>query len=134
MFEGFLAGVGAFLSYFAAGGAAMAVYMLVYTAVTPHNEVALIKAQNQAAAIAFSGSLLGFTIAITGLIRNAVDLLDFGMWSVVAIVVQLLAYFGVRMVFPRISARISEGEVPAAIWLASASVAAGMLNAACMTD
>ncbi len=133
MFEGFIAGIGAFLSYFAAGGAAMTVYMLVYTWVTPHNEVALIKEQNQAAAIAFSGSLLGFTIAISGLIENAIDLLDFGMWAVVAIIVQLLAYFAVRMVFPRISERIASGEVPAAVWLASASLAAGLLNAACMT-
>ena len=55
------------------------------------------------------------------------------MWAVVAIIVQLLAYFAVRMVFPRISERIASGEVPAAVWLASASLAAGLLNAACMT-
>ena len=133
MFDGFLADFGAFVSYFAAGGAATVVYMLVYMAITPYREVELIKAQNQAAAIAFAGSLLGFMLPITALIQSAIDLVDFGMWSVVAIVIQVGAFFCVRLVFPRISERIEGGEVPAGTWLAAASVAAGMLNAACLS-
>ena len=122
-----------FLMYFASGAVAIVIYTVIYTAVTAHKEFALIKAQNHAAAVAFSGSLLGFVIAITRLIEHAVALGDFALWAVVAIVMQLLAYGLVRLGFPAISDRIANGELPAATWLAGASIAAGLLNAACLS-
>ena len=99
---------------------------------TPHKEFELIQAQNQAAALAFAGSLLGFVIAISRLIEHAASLLEFLIWAVVAIVVQLLAYGLVRMTCSGLSDRIARGELPAATWLAGASIAAGLLNAACL--
>ena len=122
-----------FLAYFGSGLLATAIFLTVYILITPYNEITLIKEKNAAAAIAFSGSLLGFSLAITGLIKHAVSLADFYAWAGVAILVQLLAYFAVRIVFPKISQRITQGEVPAGIWLAASSVAAGMLNAASMS-
>ena len=104
---------------------AILVYTVIYTAITPHKEFALIKDQNQAAAIAFVGSLLGFVIAIARLIESAVHIADFYLWVGVAIVVQLLAYGVVRLTFPRLSERIANGEVSAAIWLAGLSDRSG---------
>jgi putative membrane protein len=128
-FTGFLA----FLAYFGGGLVAFAVYIAVYTRITPHDELMLIKDGNQAAAIAFSGSLLGFALAITSLIRSAVGMGDFAAWAIVAIMVQLLAYWLVQSLFPHISQRIVNGETPAAIWLAAVSISAGLLNAASMS-
>ena len=122
-----------FAAYFASGIIATTVFIFVYSFITPYKEIALIKEKNQAAAIAFAGSLLGFVIAISSLIENAVNLIDFAMWSVVAILVQLLAYGGVRLLFPLIADRIRNNETPAAIWLAACSIGAGLLNAASMT-
>lgn len=122
-----------FAIYFAGGIAAIAVYTLIYTAITPYKEIELIKNNNQAAAIAFAGSLLGFVLAITSLIKSAVDPVDFAMWSIVAIIVQLVAYLIVRLLFPRIAERIRNNETPAAIWLAACSISAGLLNAASMS-
>ena len=53
------------LVYFASGAIAIWLYTFIDTVVTPHKEFALIKAQNQAAVVAFAGSLLGFVVAIT---------------------------------------------------------------------
>lgn len=121
-----------FIIYLASGVIAIAIYTVIYTAVTAHNEFALIKAQNQAAAVAFAGSLLGFVIAIARLIEHAATLVGFSLWAIVAIVVQLLAYGFVRLTCPGLSERIERGELPAATWLAGASIAAGLLNAACL--
>ena len=129
----FMTSLISFLLYFIGGVAATALFMWIYIRVTPYQEIMLIKAQNQAAAIAFAGSLLGFIIAIASLIEHAVDLTDFAVWSVVAILVQLLAYLAVRLLFPRIAERIQNDETPAAIWLAACSIGAGLLNAASMT-
>ena len=133
MLADFLSDLGAFISYFLAGGLSTLVYMLVYSKITPYPELELIKSRNQAAAIAFGGSLLGFMLAITALIRSAVNMMDFAMWSIVAIIIQVATYFVVQLAFPKIAKRIEDGEVPSAIWLAAASIAAGMLNAASLT-
>jgi putative membrane protein len=123
-----------FITYLVSGAIAIAIYTIIYTAVTPHNEFELIKAQNQAAALAFAGSLLGFVIAITRLIEQAASLVEFSLWAIVAIAVQLLAYGLVRATCPGLSERIASGELPAATWLAGASIAAGLLNAACLSS
>ena len=129
----FLTNLFSFMAYFSGGIVATVIFMLIYTRMTPYNEIALIKDNNRAAAIAFAGSLLGFVIAIASLIEHSVYLTDFALWSVVAILVQLLAYRSVRLLFPRIVERIKNNEAPAAIWLAACSIGAGLLNAASMT-
>lgn len=122
-----------FVVFFGSGVLAIILYTVIYTAVTPHKEFALIKEQNQAAAIAFAGSLLGFIIALARLIESAIHIADFYLWVVVAIVVQLIAYGVVRLTFPELSDRIANGEVSAAIWLAGLSIGAGLLNAASLS-
>lgn len=122
-----------FAIYFGGSLVAIALYVLIYTAITPYKEIELIKNNNQAAAIAFSGSLLGFVFAITSLVRSAVDFTDFAIWAAIAIIIQILAYLMVRLLFPRIAERIQNNETPAAIWLAACSISAGLLNAASMS-
>ena len=123
-----------FLTYFVSGVVAIVIYIVIYTALTHHDEFALIKAQNPAAGVAFTGSLLGFVIAISRLIESSVTLVEFAMWAVVAIVVQLIVYGLVRLAFTQLSERIENGELPAATWLAGASIAGGLLNAACLSS
>ena len=54
------------------------------------------------------------------------------IWSVVALVVQIVVYFLVRIPVPNLSQRIAEGQMAPAIWLGLSSLAAGALNAASM--
>ena len=122
-----------FMAFFGSGVVSILIYTVIYTAITPHKEFALIKDQNPAAAIAFAGSLLGFVIAIARLIESTIHIADFYLWVAVAIVVQLFAYGIVRLTFPRLSERIANGELSAAIWLAGLSIGAGMLNAASLS-
>ena len=129
----YLSGVPAFLSYFATAAVMTLIYAGVYTRVTPHNEIALIKDNVTAASVAFSGSLLGFVLPMASAIANSISLVDCVLWGIVALIVQLVAFLLVRLLMPRISERIANGEMAAGLWLASASLAAGILNAASMT-
>ena len=47
--------------------------------------------------------------------------------------VQILIYFIARIPMPKISQRIENGEMASGVWLGAASLAGGLLNAACMT-
>lgn len=123
-----------FLAFFATAVMLTLVYVVIYTWVTPHEELRLIRENNPAAAIAFAGSLIGFALPLASAIAHAAGLTDCVIWGIVALVVQLLSFVAVRLLMPRISDRIEAGEIAAGIWLGAVSLTAGILNAACLTD
>lgn len=68
-----------FLAYFAGGSGLTAIFVLLYTNLTPYREIALIRAGNTAAAIAFVGALLGFVMPLASVIAHSASLLDVGV-------------------------------------------------------
>ncbi|MBA2400100.1 MAG: DUF350 domain-containing protein [Bradyrhizobium sp.] len=127
-----LAGLPAFLVYFCTALVAVSAYLFVYTRVTPHDEFLLIRDNNPAAAIALGLSLVGFTLPLVSAIAHSANVWDCLIWGVVALVVQIIVYYLVKIPVPNLSERIASGELAAAIWLGLASLAAGALNAASM--
>ena len=129
-----ISGLPAFLGYGAIACGLVALYLGVYLTATAHREIALIRANNVAAATALGGSLLGYALPLAVAIYNAQSALDCVIWGLVALVVQILIYFLVRIVLPDLSRRIAAGEGAAAILLASASLAGGgVIDAAAIT-
>ena len=98
-----------FLSYIGTAAALTLVYVVIYMWVTPHPEIALIRQNNLAAAIAFAGSLIGFCLPLANIIAGSVDLLDVALWGGIALVVQIVIYFLARLPMPNISQRIENG-------------------------
>jgi len=127
-----LAGLPAFLVYFCTALVAVVAYLFIYTRVTPHDEFLLIRDNNPAAAIALGVSLLGFALPLVSAIAHSSNVWDCLIWGVVALVVQIIVYYIVKIPVPNLSQRIAGGELAAAIWLGLASLAAGALNAASM--
>jgi|ERR1041385_7395385 putative membrane protein len=127
-----LAGLPAFVAYFCTAFIAVIVYLFIYTRVT-HDEFELIRKNVPGAAVALGLSLLGFTLPVASAISHAQNLLECAVWSVVALIVQLIIFFVVRVPVPDLSRRIAGGEIAPAIWLGLASLAGGTLNAAAMT-
>ena len=128
-----LSGFDEFLIYAGLAIAFLTVFMLIYTWVTPYNELKLIKDGNIAAALGLSGSVLGFTFPLAAAIFQAVHPWDMMLWALIAGIVQLLVYVAVRYSLLNVSRRIPEGQIATGIVLGAISVAAGILNAACMT-
>src|SRR5262245_36575418 len=128
-----LAGLPAFLAYFCVSLVAVVVYVIVYTWITKHHEYQLIQKDHPGAAIALGLSLLGFSLPVASAVAHAADIVDCIIWSVIALCVQIVAYYVARIPVPDLSARIEKGQMAAAIWLGLASVTAGILSAASMT-
>ena len=127
-----LAGLPAFIVYFCTAIIAVVAYLVVYTRITPHNEFQLIRENDPAAAIALGLSLLGFTLPVVSAIAHAANVADCLIWSLVALIVQVIVFYIVKIPVPNLSQRIAAGELAPAIWLGLSSLAAGALNAACM--
>lgn len=123
----------AFSAYFFLGVAMVVVFLFIYTKVTPHDEWQLIKDDNAAAALALSGTLLGFVIPLSSAEVNSVGLLDYFIWGGVAFVVQLLIYAGVRLYMPTLGEKIANNSIGAGAFMGVFALAGGILNAACMT-
>lgn len=128
-----LSGLIPFVKYFGLSALLALVFSFVYTKFTPHDELKLIRENNSAAAISFAGALIGFVIPMTTASKVSVNLIDFAIWGLVAMAVQILVFGFVRLLMPTVVERIVKGEQAKAILLASISVAAGFMNAASMS-
>jgi putative membrane protein len=129
-----LTGLPAFLVYFCVSAGIVVAYLFIYTRITPHDEFGLIRENVPAAAIALGLSLLGFVLPVASAIAHASNIVDCVVWSVIALVVQLIAYFIAQVVDPHLAKRIAAGELASAIWLGLVSVTFGVLSAASMTS
>ena len=129
-----LAGVPAFLLYLVAAFALVAIFIVLYTLLTPQREIALIREGNAAAAISLGGAILGFAIPLSKSISQSRDVLDMVVWAIIALAVQLAAFFLSGLVISHEAKRISEGDLAAAWYLAFPAVGAGLINSACMTS
>jgi putative membrane protein len=133
MLPTFMQGLPAFVAYFSLGAALLLGFAWVYQRLTAHDETALIRAGNPAAALSFGAVLVGLALPIGAAIENTQSLPAAGFWSLVGCAVQLGAYALARAFVPNLSARIEANDSAAAITLAAVSIAAGLLNAACMS-
>ena len=129
----FLAELFDFLLFFISAFVLTLIFIFVYTRVTRHKELALIKEKSTAAALAFSGSLIGFALPLASTMINSATVAQMVLWGTVALIVQVLVYLVIRLPMPRISERIEADEMAAGIWLGSCSIVGGILNAAAMT-
>jgi len=128
-----LAGLLDFLIFFVIAIALVALYLAVYTLATMHNEFALIRQNVISASTALGFSLVGFALPLGSAIVHAQTIIDLLVWGLVALAVQIIVYWLVRIVMPNLSQRIASGEMAAALFLGAASLSAGIINAASMT-
>ncbi len=129
----YLAGFPAFLAYFLLASALLAAFSLIYAKLTPHHEWQLVKENKPAAAIAFGGAIIGFVLPLHSAITHSVGLLDCMLWGVVALIVQLAAFYAVRLAIRDLPGRISNDETATGILAGAFFIAVGLLNAASMT-
>jgi len=128
-----IAGLPEFLSFFLLAVVLILIFCRLYTWVTPQDELALIKQNNVAAAIAFAGALIGFALPLSSAITHSLSLTDCAIWGAFALVVQVLTFAVVRFALKQLPERITKGEVAAGVFSAACSVVIGLVNAASMT-
>lgn len=130
----FADGALAFAIAFGAALLFMLAFKFLYQLTTPHRERELIAAGNAAAAITLGGAVLGYVIPLATALTQTESLYEFAAWAALAGVIQIVVFLGVRqLAFRDLSARIERGEVAAALYLLTLSLAVGLLNAASMT-
>jgi putative membrane protein len=132
MFDTVINSLPAFASFFVTAIVLMLVFLAIYVWITPYNELALIRAGNEAAAISFGGAVIGFALPIAVSVAVSHNLYAMIGWGVVASVVQMLAFIAARLALPRLNESIPQGKLASGIFLASLAIGVGILNAGCI--
>ena len=122
-----------FLIYLVVALALLAAFTWLYDKVTPYDELTLIRNGNTAAAIAYSGAIIGLALPLASAVAHSVNPVDMIIWGVFALAVQVGVYFIVRRLLPQLNDRIPADHAAPAILLAAMSIGAGIVNAACLT-
>lgn len=119
-----------FVAWFGTAVTLMAVFTFVYAKLTPHPEFRLIREGNVSSAVALAGTMLGYVLPLASVMVHGANLLDFIIWAVIAMAVQLLVYFALCRLFKDYSQHLAQDHLPVAILGASVSVVVGIVNAA----
>ena len=111
----------------------IALFLWIYTAVTPFDEFLLIRQGNAAAALSLSGSLIGFSLTIASTVIHTADYREFIAWAAGAMVVQLLVYAVTTQVLRMSKEHIESGNTAFGGLMGAISLAIGAVNAACIS-
>ena len=122
-----------FLLYLAISGVLLAMFVAIYVRITPYRELALIRENNMAAAFSLSGAIMGMVVPLANAVEYSVNPVDMAIWGFIALAVQLIVFVIARVSLPNIVVDIPAGKQASGLFLGAISVAAGILNAACMT-
>ena len=132
MFDTVINSLPAFASFFVTAIILMLAFLAIYLKITPYNELALIRAGNEAAAVSLGGAVIGFALPIAVSVAVSHNLYAMIGWGVVASVAQLLTFIVARLTLPRLNESIPQGKLASGIFLASLAIGVGILNAGCI--
>ena len=109
--------------------------LVIVSLITPHAELALLRAGNTPCALALGGKAIGMVLPIAAVARSAAGPLDQIIWCVVAVAVQLVVHLVLTTLLEgRLKQEIDDNEVGgAAVFIAFIQIGAGILNNAVMS-
>jgi putative membrane protein len=116
-----------------AAGLLLLVFFLVYTWMTPFDEMTLIRQGNVAAALTLGGAMIGFSMTVASGLVHTDGLLTFIAWSAAAALIQLLTYVLVTRLLHMSKQQIEGNNIAFGLLLASISIAVGAISAGALS-
>jgi len=118
-----------YLLHLATAVALVMVYFVIYTRMTPYDEVTLIRGGNHAAALSLSGTLIGFALPIGSALLHTPDYYQFLGWAGGAMLVQLLVFQIATRLLSMSKDQIEADNSAFGVLLGAISVSIGLVNA-----
>ena len=110
------------------------VSLIIYVIMTPHKELALIRAGNPSAALAFGGVVVGLAIPLGACLAHSLGIMDLAIWGIVTLLLQILAFRFADIFLHHLPRRIAEGDVAAAVFLMSIKIGLALILAGALAD
>jgi putative membrane protein len=123
-----------FLIWTASAGVMLVVSSTIYVLLTPWKEFAEVRRGNAAAGFALGGAIAGLALPMSSALASSITLIDFAIWGLVALLLQLIVYRLVDLLLGGLPKRIEQDEIGAAAVLVSAKLASALILAAGLWD
>ena len=133
IFGGLVNGLPFLISHFVTSVIVFLIGVIIYLFITPMKEIALIRKKNSAAAISFSGALIGLALPLASSLSASGSIYEIIVWGLVAIVIQLFCFKAVDILINDLPKRIENGELSSSILLFSIKISVALLNSAAIS-
>jgi putative membrane protein len=104
-------------------------FFVIYTRITPYNEVALIRQGNHAAALSLGGTLIGFSLTIASALLHTPDYYQFLGWAGGAMLAQVLVFHIATRLLNMSKDQIEANNAAFGGLLGALSICIGLVNA-----
>jgi putative membrane protein len=118
-----------YLLHLATAVAMVMAFFVIYTRLTPFNEVKLIREGNQAAAMSLGGTLIGFSLPIASALMHTPDYYQFLGWAGGAMLIQILVYNVATRLLSMSGDQIEANNKAFGGLLGAISISVGLINA-----
>ncbi len=108
-------------------------FFVIYTKITPFDEVTLIRQGNLAAANSLGGALIGFALTMASALAHTVSYQEFLAWAAFAMLVQLAVYFAATSLLHMSKDQIESNNKAFGTLLGAISISIGAINAGCIS-
>ena len=122
-----------YVIYLLASLAMMSVFSLIYTKITPYDEIKMIREGKAAAALSFLGALIGFSLTLASSILHNDSFVAFAAWAGAAMIVQLAVYTVLSRLIPDMHDCLEKNNVAMGALLGGVPLTFGIINAACLS-
>ena len=133
IFGGLVNGLPFLISHFVMSVIVFLIGVIIYLFITPMKEIALIRKKNTAAAISFSGALIGLALPLASSLSASGSIYEIIVWGLVAIIIQLFCFKAVDILINDLPRRIETGELSSSILLFSIKISVALLNSAAIS-
>jgi len=122
-----------YLLHLLTAAALVLAFFVVYTRVTPYDEVALIRQGNHAAAFSLGGSLIGFSATIASALVHTAGYYQFAGWALGALLAQLAVWVVATRLLRMSKDQIEANNCAFGGLLGAISLSIGIVNAGCIS-
>jgi putative membrane protein len=123
----------AYLLHLLTAAAMVLAFFVIYTRITPFDEVLLVRQGNQAAAFSLGGTLLGFSITIGSALLHTADYYQFLGWGAGGMMVQVLVFSIATTLLKMSKEHIEANNKAFGGLLGAISLSIGIINAGCIS-
>jgi len=122
-----------YLLHLLTAAALVLAFFIVYTRVTPYDEVQLIRQGNHAAALSLGGSLIGFSATIASALVHTADYYEFAGWAAGGLLAQLAVWLFTTRLLRMSKDQIEANNCAFGGLLGAISLSIGIVNAGCIS-
>lgn len=122
-----------YLLHLATAVAMVMAFFVIYTRLTPYDEVKLIRAGNHAAALSLGGALIGFSLAVASALSHTASYYQFLGWGGGAMLIQILVYSVTTRLLSMSKDQIEADNSAFGGLLGAIAISVGLINAGSIT-